>query len=226
MRTSDPSPASIILELVFVLAVFYLPLLLTDSVSLQTTHSLESTLVAAAQAATIIVALKARGKSVLTACGFRAMRYPDVLAAVGVVTLLFGLHFILSQILGSPSFVALPESSLKSASPHLRSIPLGVGFILATGYKEEIFFRGYLVARLQYIGIPVIAALSASTLLFGIGHLYQGYGGLCVASAQALVLAGAFLLRKNIHTVALAHAAYNACVIFLVPLLSRALPSG
>lgn len=88
-------------------------------------------------------------------------------------------------------------------------IPLVFVTSMTAGYSEELYFRSYLLTILPDSGIPTGAAVVASTVLFSLGHLYEGalgvVGTLLIGSLLALV----FLRRRNIHVIALAHGLYN-----------------
>jgi membrane protease YdiL (CAAX protease family) len=94
-----------------------------------------------------------------------------------------------------------------------RLLPLAAAFSLLTGYREELFFRAYLLTRLRQSGLPAAAAVAASGLLFASGHAYQGLAGLAVALALGLYFAVAFTRLGNLHRVAWAHALYNLTVL-------------
>jgi membrane protease YdiL (CAAX protease family) len=102
-----------------------------------------------------------------------------------------------------------------------RLLPLAACFSLLTGYREELFFRSYLLTRLRQAGLPVAAAVAASALLFAGGHAYQGPIGLAVALALGLYFALAFVRQGNLHRVALAHGLYNLAVLAATLLADR-----
>jgi len=80
---------------------------------------------------------------------------------------------------------------------------------ITTGYREELFFRSYLYTYMKKKEIPTAAAIAACTLLFSLGHIYQGFIGFAGTAVIGLFLAFMFLRGKNVHTVALAHGIYN-----------------
>lgn len=94
-----------------------------------------------------------------------------------------------------------------------RLLPLAAVFSLLTGYREELFFRSYLLTRLTQAGLPSAVGVSASGLLFACGHAYQGPIGLAVALALGLYFAVAFTRLQNLHRVAWAHGLYNLTVL-------------
>jgi membrane protease YdiL (CAAX protease family) len=96
-----------------------------------------------------------------------------------------------------------------------RLIPLVLLFCLATGYREELFFRSYLITRFRQLHLPVFVAIGMSTLLFAAGHAYQGVAGLAVALIQGAYFSILFVRFKNIHPLAVAHGLYNATVLLI-----------
>jgi membrane protease YdiL (CAAX protease family) len=97
--------------------------------------------------------------------------------------------------------------------PDTRLLPLAAVFSLLTGYREELFFRAYLITRLQQVGLSPAAGVAASALLFACGHAYQGPVGLAVALALGVYFAVAFVRLRNLHRVAWAHGLYNLAVL-------------
>ena len=72
----------------------------------------------------------------------------------------------------------------------------------AAAFGEEMFFRGYLVTRLQTvfadIKFGVVLAVFVPALIFGLGHVYyQGLRGLVVTGAIGLAFGTMFLLFKR-----------------------------
>ena len=105
-------------------------------------------------------------------------------------------------------------------------IPLALLFGLTAGYREEFFFRSYLLGRLSELGAPLPLAAIASTALFTVGHFYEGPMGIVIAAALGTLLCLAYIRRPNLHVVAIAHGLYNAIVLTLSSLISRALPAA
>ncbi|MCA0208025.1 MAG: CPBP family intramembrane metalloprotease [Proteobacteria bacterium] len=81
----------------------------------------------------------------------------------------------------------------------------------AAAFGEEMFFRGYLVTRLQLVfpdGAPgLIFAVVVSALIFGYGHFYyQGWRGAVVTCGIGLAFGTMFLLfKRNLWPLILLH---------------------
>jgi membrane protease YdiL (CAAX protease family) len=66
---------------------------------------------------------------------------------------------------------------------------------------EELQFRGFLFSRLERLfgGVRGATALAvvAQAVLFGLGHFYQGWGGVLATGALGLLFGGLFLLAPR-----------------------------
>lgn len=122
-------------------------------------------------------------------------------------------------------FIALPAllpavSDLGAAGYRWRlrsavELPLALAFGLVAGYREELYFRAYLLGRLEEAGVPVTAATAASTALFAAGHLYEGPFGVAFAATLGLYFALCFLRTRSLHACALAHGLLNSGLLAL-----------
>lgn len=83
---------------------------------------------------------------------------------------------------------------------------------LGTGYLEEIYFRYYLLARMEKIIPQTAARVVFSTVLFALCHMHAGPWGVANAAIAGLFLSALFLRYRSLHGVALAHAGYNMFV--------------
>ncbi|MDC7126194.1 MAG: type II CAAX endopeptidase family protein [Spirochaetales bacterium] len=94
-------------------------------------------------------------------------------------------------------------------------IPLLLISCLLTGYSEEIFFRSYLFKSITNTGLNPILAAVLTSILFGTGHLYEGYYALAATTAIGLFLSAIFIKTRSIHTVAIAHGLYNFSALII-----------
>ncbi|SIQ92326.1 CAAX protease self-immunity [Alkalispirochaeta americana] len=118
-----------------------------------------------------------------------------------------------------------PFSPKSASSPlitaPLTTIPLLTGTLLAVAYGEEIFFRAYLLIRLNQAGLSSMPALLISATLFALTHQWQGPEAVFFAWISGIFLGSVWILRPGIHHLALGHAAYNALAL-LIPAIGTA----
>jgi hypothetical protein len=105
-------------------------------------------------------------------------------------------------------------------------IPVALLFGLTTGYREEFFFRSYLFGRLGQFGMPVPLAVLCATVLFSLGHIYEGPLGIAIAATLGALYAIAYIRRPSLHVIAIAHGLYNTIVLCLGLIVSRSLPAA
>jgi uncharacterized protein len=101
----------------------------------------------------------------------------------------------------------------------LALIPLFIASSLSTGYAEELFFRSYLMRRLERAGLGPLWAGLASSLLFGSFHGAQGIVGIASTTLVGLWFARRWHKGRNIHELAIGHGLYDAAV-FAITLYS------
>jgi membrane protease YdiL (CAAX protease family) len=138
-----------------------------------------------------------------------------VIAPIGAVTMLLPLRWS-----------SLLVSGYRWGLQSFWQIPVALLFGLTAGYREEFFFRSYLLGRLEEMSVPLPYAIAMSVALFCLGHLYEGALGLVVAAALGTMLSLAYVRTRNIHVVAIAHGLYNTLALSLSLVLPRALPGA
>jgi len=128
---------------------------------------------------------------------------------------------------------ALPEDVTRSVARGYRwgiqrtaQIPLALLFGITAGYREEFYFRSFLLGRLEEIGVSIPLAVAVSTVLFSLGHIYEGLLAVAITGSLGVLLAAAWLRLRSLHVVAIAHGAYNAAVLCLGLVLPHALPEA
>ncbi|HPE89303.1 MAG TPA: CPBP family intramembrane metalloprotease [Spirochaetia bacterium] len=92
-------------------------------------------------------------------------------------------------------------------------VALSAAFAIAVAYREELFYRCYLLGALTGRGAGPLAAAAVSTGLFAAGHAYQGPAGMISAAAVGSALAAARLRGARLHGLAWGHAAYDFAVL-------------
>jgi membrane protease YdiL (CAAX protease family) len=109
----------------------------------------------------------------------------------------------------------LPFWMLEKSSPyHIRPeniyafLLVFVSCIISV-FLEELFMRGYIISRLEYLLKSSWIAVLISALLFGSLHLYQGVGQAIGTVAIGLVYAIAFCWLRRLWPLCIAHAITN-----------------
>ena len=75
---------------------------------------------------------------------------------------------------------------------------------VTAGVWEELLYRGFLMWFLAPAG--VVTAVIASSLIFGLGHAYQGVRGMLTTAAVGLIFALAFAMTRSLWWLMTAHA--------------------
>lgn len=98
---------------------------------------------------------------------------------------------------------------------NFRMIPLVLISCLVTGYTEELFFRSYLFKSLRNFGAGILPSAVTVNLLFGAGHIYEGYYAFAATAVIGAFLTFVFVKTKSIHTIAIGHGLYNFSVLMI-----------
>lgn len=124
-----------------------------------------------------------------------------------------------AKIWGHP---AVGPSVIKEAKNTWKSALFALGVVWTfAAFGEEMGYRGYLMTRAADAGnrsrLAYLAALLASSVLFGFGHYYKGAPGILQSTVSGLILGGAYLLSgRNLWVPILAHGSADTIVILAV----------
>jgi uncharacterized protein len=149
-----------------------------------------------------------RGDIPAAAFGIVPILPRDVLLSIPVTLILLSLSLLLTRL---PAGIVGNGYRWKLDTPW--QIPLAFASGLATGYREEFFFRPYLLRRLPRAGIGPAVTVVLSTVLFASCHAYEGAGGVLLACLQGLGFCALFLRVPSLHLLAFAHGLYNAAIL-------------
>lgn len=86
---------------------------------------------------------------------------------------------------------------------------------LTAGIAEETGFRGYVLTKLNLFFKNWWATVIISSFFFGIGHFYQGLGGVILTGVYGLLFCLLFIWRKSLYPGIIAHFLHNASVLFI-----------
>ena len=137
-------------------------------------------------------------------------------------TILIGIGMTVAFMLAATVIVSLlklafpnTEVDLSRFAPLHGNLPNLIINVVAlwftAGFVEEFLWRGYLMNRLvdlqgKETKIAWVIALVVSAIIFGLGHTYQGLGGVIKISAIGLLLGGGFLaVKRNLWPLIIVH---------------------
>jgi membrane protease YdiL (CAAX protease family) len=76
---------------------------------------------------------------------------------------------------------------------------------MTAGVCEELLYRGYMIWYLSH-WTGLFQAAGIASLIFGVGHAYQGWRGVLGTTLLGAFLAGVFILTGSLYAAMLAHA--------------------
>ena len=221
-----------ILELILIFMAFFLPGFIWQSQSFNqealylTDYMLQFILIAVPQTLLIAYILKIQKEPPLSEFGIVKPAFKDLfyslLICAGIFSFLLPMGLLYSLLPEKGKNFFATGFRWELANP--KQIPLVFFFSLVTGYREELFFRSYLLTRLSKISGNAFIGLLLSSLLFSCGHIYQGPAGFFIALIQGFYFGVIFLKTRNLHRLALAHAFYNSTILFLTLFSKYSLP--
>ncbi len=114
--------------------------------------------------------------------------------------LLMSFAVILIQQAFSAAGVSLPSHPLPpSLIPHSRAgYVLAFVLVVVVAVSEETIFRGYMILRFTAAFRSRPAAVLLSTLIFSLGHGYEGIVGVVAVFFIGLFLSGVYMWRKSL----------------------------
>ncbi len=117
--------------------------------------------------------------------------------------------------------LSAPGTSLPSFLRE-RALPealLAVLLVSVVAVTEETIFRGYLLLRFRTILQSTKAAVVLSSLIFALGHGYEGSAGLVTVGAMGVMFAAVYLWRGSLIAPMVMHFLQDFLGIVLIPLL-------
>jgi membrane protease YdiL (CAAX protease family) len=153
----------------------------------------------------VVIGIRARGFKLTDLLRYRGRKTSDVVidivTAAGTAALVRYLGPTLFQLLGrwsSQTAFLLPATLVESL--------VWVAVSIAAGICEELVYRGYLQGQLWSLTRSLPAALALQSVIFGFGHIYQGWKPALVTAIYGLVFGLVAAWRRSIVPGAIAHA--------------------
>lgn len=166
----------------------------------------------------VLYLLAEPGKSVFRKIGLD-LRHPvrDGLGALGLLVII-GVPSLGLYAAGRALGVTL-EIVPSSLNQYWWTIPVLVLSAIRAGVLEEVVLNGYLIGRLQKIGLGPWAAIVLSALLRGAYHAYQGFGPFLGNFAMGLLFGWVYKKYGRVAPLVVAHALIDIAAFTLGPAL-------
>ncbi len=162
-----------------------------------------------------------RNREPLSRVGWSSRR---VLADIGLGIILFpGVFFLVGAVEKAfqSAGLTLPENPRPSflEATGAAQLLLASLLVVVVALSEETIFRGYLILRFAAItGSPALAAI-ISSLVFSLGHGYEGSAGMATVGVMGLILAAIYVWRGSLTAPMTIHFLQDFLGVVLVPLL-------
>jgi len=90
---------------------------------------------------------------------------------------------------------------------------------ITAGVCEELVYRGFLLHYLHWspFHLPLTQALVAASIVFGIGHLYQGIAGAVSTCILGFILGCLFIITGSLLLPMILHAVMDLRVLLMLP---------
>jgi membrane protease YdiL (CAAX protease family) len=156
--------------------------------------------------------------------GFRQVSWATPLLAIALTAffvLVFGpiAYWVLARA-GSQGFGAGIEAANQLPAAYLM---LTIAIVASA---EELLYRGYAIERLSDLTGSYVFASVVSVVAFGLAHVPMwGWAPAATTIVSGGVVTAAYLWRRDILALILAHIATDLCGIVLVPYLTRSTPN-
>jgi membrane protease YdiL (CAAX protease family) len=96
---------------------------------------------------------------------------------------------------------------------------LAVALVVVVAIAEETIFRGYLLLRFRGLGLGNTLAVILSSLIFAVGHGYEGSAGVATVGVMGVLFAVVYLWRGSLVAPMVMHLLQDFLAIVVLPLL-------
>ena len=91
--------------------------------------------------------------------------------------------------------------------------------MIRAGFFEEIFYRGYMMERLNTISKNWLVYFLLPSIIFGLMHYQQGIGGIIIATAGGLVVSYFYWKKRDLKANIIAHIMVDLIPNIIIPLI-------
>jgi uncharacterized protein len=170
-----------------------------------------------------LLGLRPRGTRLRDMIGGRWSRPQDFMADVGVAFVFW--LIVVGALVALRSGLGTNPDELRAmkilAPQNTTEAIMWIGLSVTAGFCEEFMFRGYLQKQLfAWTGsVPVATVLQG--VVFGFGHLYQGWKGVITISVYGMLFGALAIVRKSLRPGMMQHATQDSITGIAVYLLLR-----
>ncbi len=91
--------------------------------------------------------------------------------------------------------------------------------VVVVAVAEEVIFRGYLITRLKTVTGSTTAAVVLSSVIFSLGHGYEGSAGVVTVGFMGLAFAIVYVWRRSLVAPIVMHFLQDFLAIIILPML-------
>jgi membrane protease YdiL (CAAX protease family) len=154
-----------------------------------------------------------RGKENLSLVGFSKFTLANLGIGLGFLLVANVILFALAHILEFFHLTVPKEIAFILPRTRAEKI-LWVILSMTAGICEETGFRGYVLTKLNLFLNNWYLTVGISSLCFGLGHFYQGIGGILLTGTYGLLFCLLFLWRKSLVPGIFAHFLQDLTALF------------
>ncbi|GGM26590.1 lysostaphin resistance A-like protein [Dactylosporangium sucinum] len=114
-----------------------------------------------------------------------------------------------------------PSGTGLTPTPGSGGLLLAVVLVAVVAVAEETIFRGYLILRIAGVFRSRWLAVLLSSVIFSVGHGYEGSAGVLTVAVTGLVFAAVYVWRRSLVAPVVMHFLLDFLAIVVAPLLLR-----
>lgn len=138
--------------------------------------------------------------------------FPALFFGVGLLEQLFAFAGLSPPATPTPALLAAHGPS---------EVVLAVALVVVVAVSEETIFRGYMILRLRALTGSRVAAVLVSSLIFALGHGYEGTASVAAIGCLGVALAVVYLWRGSLLAPVVLHLLQDLASIVLPALLGQ-----
>ncbi|MBN1604532.1 MAG: CPBP family intramembrane metalloprotease [Chitinispirillaceae bacterium] len=171
----------------------------------------------------LVLFLSWRDREPFSRLGWTSKNYPgEIIWGVLLIVPIFYGAALLQSILQQSGFSS-PRTPVPSflAASGVFEMSLATILVIIVAFSEETLFRGYLILRFTQITKNRTAALILSSVIFALGHGYEGSSGVITVGAIGFVLGLIYVWRQSLISPIVIHFLQNFIAIVVLPLFDK-----